>query len=178
MSGGISGVLFFRRSSSPFHTSLHQVSANYPWSVFVQEYSGSPEFELKLLKHTTASKLDPSIMPDTMEPRGLHATRQWYLYEQIRPLCETTLQADLTCPLPMIAKPTSDQSEAQPHSHVVSTASIPVTKGKRKILQSAEPSKPSTSTTRSEQERLPAKQARKCTVCNLSGHNKRSCHCK
>ena len=101
----------------PHITSYHNfhVSADHPGSVFVREYSGSPEFELKLLKQPTTLKLDPSIMPDTMETWGLEETRQRYLYEQIRPFCATTIQEDLTCPLPMIAKPTSDQSEAQPY---------------------------------------------------------------
>ena len=37
-------------------------------------------------------------MPNKIIPSGIDAQRQWYLYEQIRPLCGSNLAADLTCP--------------------------------------------------------------------------------
>ena len=52
-------------------------------------------------------------MPTKKEPKGLDAKRQWYLYEQIRPFCPTTLQADYTCPKPTVPKPESDGNDTE-----------------------------------------------------------------
>ena len=47
------------------------------------------------IKNPTIKRIDHNEMPDTKEPKGLDAKRQWYLYYQIRPFCASMLQADL-----------------------------------------------------------------------------------
>ena len=46
-----------------------------------------------------------SLLPDVVEPKDLDAKRQWYLYEKIRQFCHEG--KDITCPLPLCAKPSS-----------------------------------------------------------------------
>ena len=88
----------------PNITSYHsfRVSATSPGIVFAREYSDTPEIQFNLLKNTQIWRIDADAMPDIIEPKGLDAKRQWYLYEQIRPFCQSTLQADLTCPHPIV----------------------------------------------------------------------------
>ena len=43
-------------------------------------------------------------LPRIVEPKGLTAARQWYLYEKIRLYCSKQSQ-DITCPLPSMYRP-------------------------------------------------------------------------
>ena len=42
-------------------------------------------------------------MPSELPRKGLDAMRQWYLYQEIRPLCYDN--KDITCPKPTMPKP-------------------------------------------------------------------------
>jgi hypothetical protein len=42
-------------------------------------------------------------MPSELPRKGLDAMRQWYLYQEIRPLCYGN--KDITCPKPTVPKP-------------------------------------------------------------------------
>ena len=43
-------------------------------------------------------------MPPIVEPQGMSAERQWYLYDKIRPYSSDKAK-DLTCPLPSVPTP-------------------------------------------------------------------------
>ena len=64
-------------------------------------------------------------MPETKEAKGLDAKRQWYLYDQIRPFCASTLQADFTCPKPTIPRPTSNTTTLHVHAEIPSVSTQP-----------------------------------------------------
>ena len=50
-------------------------------------------------------------MPQTIEPKGLDAKRQWYLYDEIRPFTAECCQ-DITTPLPAVPKTQKQRVEA------------------------------------------------------------------
>lgn len=65
-------------------------------------------------------------LPNRTHIRGLDSQRQWYLYEQIRPHCKSNLAADMTCPKPLMPKPSLSSSrntdiEARPESTTTSS---------------------------------------------------------
>lgn len=58
---------------------------------------------------------DITGMPNLLAPPGLSLARQWYLFEEIAPLCTSKDAANLTCPQPQEAEPTSQMDkEDQP----------------------------------------------------------------
>jgi hypothetical protein len=65
--------------------------------VFVKEYCDSLEKKFRLLKKRVV--IDSS-MPTELPRKGLDAMRQWYLYQEIRPLCYCN--KDITCPKPTV----------------------------------------------------------------------------
>ena len=111
----------------PNITSFHvfRVSASCPGVVFACEYSDSSEVQYVLLKNPSIQTIDPSEMPETKEAKGLDAKCQWYLYDQIRPLCASTLQADFTCPKPTIPRPTSDTTTLHVPAEIPSVSTQP-----------------------------------------------------
>ena len=101
----------------PHITSYHhfRYSNSSPGSIFVREFSDSPEKEIKFLK--SGHNLTKDILPPTLSPTGLSKERQIYLYEQIRPFCQLEYR-DFTCPLPQghQERVQSDNDMAPPRS--------------------------------------------------------------
>ena len=133
--------------------------------MFACEYSDSSEVQYDLLKNPSIQTIDPSEMPETKEAKGLDAKRQWYLYDQIRPFCASTLQADFTCPKPTIPRPTSDTTTLHVPAEIPSVSTQPeaTPMGSEKIIK---------------KQICHGKKPRKCTNCGVCGHNKRSCPSK
>ncbi len=152
----------------PAITSYHvfRVSADKPGHVIVKKYSDSSETSINCLKNPNDKSIDSSLFPEVLEPKGLDAKRQWYLYEQIRQFCPSNLQADFTCPKPEVPKPMADdttqRSVPQPNPREVNR--------KRKH--------PPVTDSSSSKSQLPQKVSRKCSGCGLTGHNVRSCPSK
>lgn len=151
----------------PAITSYHvfRVSADKPGHVIVKEYSDSPETSIYCLKDPSDKTIDLSLFPAVLEPKGLDAKRQWYLYEQIRQFCPSNLEADFTCPKPEVPKPTDNTAQPsvpKPNLHGVNR--------KRKHPPATVPS--------SGESQLPKKASRKCSACGITGHNVRSCPSK
>ena len=72
--------------------------SSHPGAVFTKERADdTTEVYHNLLKEG-ATFDDPCELPDVIQPAGLSAQRQWYLYEKIREFCPVT-DRDLTCPL-------------------------------------------------------------------------------
>ena len=55
----------------------------------------------------------PDILPEVVQPRGLTAERQWYLFEQIREFCPEASK-DKTCQLSSTPKPSSASNTPVP----------------------------------------------------------------
>ena len=79
---------FLNQLLKPFSslTAYHHFRADKesPGIVFVNEYCDFLEKEFRLLKKRVV--IDSS-MPSELPKKGLDAMRQWYLYQEIRPLC-------------------------------------------------------------------------------------------
>ena len=119
----------------------------HPRCVLVKEHSDSATIEVKVVRGALPNIL---ALPEQVLPKGLDIERQWYLYERIRPLCHSNLARD-TCPKPLQPKPSSKTSE-QPSATACQTQQ-------------------STSTTNT----LAGTKRRLCSLCHLSGHNKKTC---
>ena len=82
---------FFERyfKNLPGITSYHVFRAthDHPGTLFIREHSQEPEVAVNLLK----TQLQPSDFPSQLIPSKVDLTRQWYLYEKIRPFCASTL---------------------------------------------------------------------------------------
>ena len=137
----------------------------------MRELSNTPESYFNCLKIPSLRSLDPGHLPDVIQPKGLDAKRQWYLYEQIRIFCPTNLQADMTCPKPLVPRHSSEEeakaTKPSP-SRGATTDVIPSSKRKcvpGSTLLNTSPMGPSTS----------KKKPRKCTLCGQIEHNRRSC---
>jgi hypothetical protein len=63
-------------------------------------YCDSLEKEFRLLKKRVV--IDSSMLSE-LPRKGLDAMRQWYLYQEIQPLCYDN--KDITCPKPTVPKP-------------------------------------------------------------------------
>ena len=72
--------------------------------LIVQKSCSDVPSRIKFLKN--AQFVFPDILPEVVQPRGLTAERQWYLYEKIREFCPGAPK-DKTCPLPSVPKPSS-----------------------------------------------------------------------
>ena len=90
----------------PNITTYHnfRVCSSQPGTVFLRLYSDSDETQHCILKSGCASLT--TGMPEKTAISVMSLERQWYLFEQIRPHCKSTLAADLTCPKPSLPKPT------------------------------------------------------------------------
>ena len=97
-----------------------------------------------------------TLLPDVVEPKGLDAKRQWYLYDKIRPFC--TEGKDITCPLPSCSKPAGSSNNCQEAS-----SSSP-----SRVVPQVHPTPSSTT-------QPPAKKRRVCGNCGQAGHNSRTC---
>ena len=89
-----------------------QFSTANKGSVCLKIYSESNAESVKLLKDPTW-RPKASELPMVVEPTGLSPSRQWYLYEKIRPFC-TGDAKDTTCPLPAFPRSTPIGSPAPP----------------------------------------------------------------
>ena len=73
-----------------------------PGVVYARLLASSAEEMFNVLRNPGV--LDTAALPEKITPAGLPLQRQWYLYEQIAPLCSSRLAASLTCPKPTRAK--------------------------------------------------------------------------
>ncbi len=117
-----------------------------PGCVFIKQCSDSDaELKVELLK--SAWSPDLSDLPAIITPKGLSATRQWYLHDSIRQFCSDE-DKDITCPLPNVPKPISRENSPAPEiSHPTESS----------VTASPPPKK------------------RRCGLCRQEGHNSRSC---
>ena len=128
----------------------HQFEFVAPGTVLCKQYSDSQGTAISLLKDPWSPT--PTVVPAIVPPPGLSLERQWYLYEKIRPFCESRYQ-DITCPLP---------PSPRPHrTPTVSPAATPPSSPPRRQNPSASPS---------------AKRHRICGKCGGTGHNRRTCN--
>ena len=74
------------------------MTSSEPGKVFARLYAGDEEVTKDLLK----SDVDLRGMPDKIHQTGLDATRQWYLYNEVAPLCHNSSPS---CPEPAVPKP-------------------------------------------------------------------------
>ena len=136
---------FFK--SIPNILSYHNFSVNKSLLDYVclRKNSGSEQTLVKILKENvdlTALKGLPQLTPIL----GLDIQRQWYLYENIRQHCKSTLAADITCPKPTQPKKPTRSLEESTATSIEATDEPP--KKKRVVT---------------------------CSVCNQIGHTKRTC---
>ena len=128
--------------------------------VLCQEECDGAAVNIDLLKDPTWTP-SASHLPEVVEPRGLDAKRQWYLYEKIRPFCQEG--KDVTCPLPLCTKPIgSTRNSPAPPSPGISSSSFP-------------PSLVSSDPHHSLDNEPPSKKPRLCGACGQQGHNSRTC---
>ena len=135
-----------------------RVCSSEPGVVYTRIHSDTPEVRHQLLKEDSL-EWRPSYdeYPPVVDPKGLSAQRQWYLYEKIRPFCPEEDQ-DITCPEPTVPRPGSragtpaDDADIDTGGDVASDAASD-----------------------EEEAPPPAKKSRRCGICRGMGHNKRSC---
>ena len=80
------------------------VNSTQPGVVSMKQNVSSEAMVVNVLKVDHQTILEAG-MPELSHVKGLDPQRQWYLYEQIRPFCKTTLAADFTSPKPSCEKP-------------------------------------------------------------------------
>lgn len=117
---------FFKRI--PNITKYHHFSASDsdPGTILMKAFADRNEESLGLMKRDVSlSIVQSSGLPKDIEPQGLDAARQWYLYEHIRKFCGSNLAKDTTCPKPLIPKPSSAGQK-----RTISQASTSKTPGK------------------------------------------------
>ena len=68
----------------------------------MKTYANDTEKEVKLMK--TGMTVEKTALPNITVNPGLDATRQWYLYEEVRPYCPSPLMEQV-CPRPSVPKP-------------------------------------------------------------------------
>ena len=73
------------------------MSSEHKGMVFMREYMYSEETSFQALKHGAVI----ADFPERFQPKGLDLCREWYLYEQISPLC---INGAAACPKPKLAK--------------------------------------------------------------------------
>ena len=75
-----------------------------PGIVYLREYMFSEEKSISVLK--PGSSVDG--FPEQIATPGLDPARQWYLYQEIGPLCHDSTKA---CPMPTVPKPKHVKTE-------------------------------------------------------------------
>ena len=95
---------FFKHLPNLLTYHCFQVDAAKPGLVMVRQYSNTDEISINILRIDHQAILMAEA-PQLLPGKGLDPQRQWYLYEQIRPFCKSTLSADFTCPEPTVLKP-------------------------------------------------------------------------
>ena len=140
-------------------------SSSSPGTVLCKEFSDSPGTVIVLLKE--AWKPVATDLPQIVEPPGLSADRQWYLYEKIQPFCDEDFR-DITCPLPLVPRPNRTPVTTPLASPVSSPTRRQSPFHRSTPLHNTEASEQHTGTN------PPTKRARICTNCGVPGHNRRT----
>ena len=70
-----------------------------PGMVVVKQHADTTEIPMTIIK--SSWKPNPSELSVQLEPKGLSAERQWYLYDMIRQFCSDDAK-DIVCPLPTL----------------------------------------------------------------------------
>ena len=102
---------FFRSIPNILSYDSFRATCQEPGIVYLKEFSDSNETQCNILKPDVDME-EMYTLPNSTDIPGLGLQRQWYLYEQIRPQCKSTLAADLTCPEPSMPKSQDDESES------------------------------------------------------------------
>ena len=115
----------------PNITTYHnfRVNSSQPGTVFLRTYSDSDMTQCTILQASFSSV--STGMPEKTIIPGMSLERKWYLYEQIRQHCKSTLAANITCPKPSIPKQKS--TTATTDTSNVDVASV--SRRKRKCTQ-------------------------------------------
>ncbi|KAH3808051.1 hypothetical protein DPMN_136399 [Dreissena polymorpha] len=79
-----------------------RMTSDKPGIVYVRRYASDAEEAVKILKKD--SFVLNGMPPPQLEPLGLSAERQWYLHDEIAPLCNSLCAS--TCPRSDVPKPT------------------------------------------------------------------------
>ena len=141
--------------------SYHQfsVSADNLGVVKVRQYSDSTPIDVNIFK-SGITQFTIAGFPAQLLPPGLDINRQWYLYEQIRPHCKSTLAADITCPKPSMPKPSKNRLATTATSTSTAEETLPT----------------SMSTSSSPTKKIPTSSRKRCcSKCKQPGHNKKKC---
>ena len=139
------------------HFTTHK---SIPGKVQCKVDTTSPTKEFSLLKSELWDLL-LETMPSIIQPKGLEPTRQWYLYEKIRPFCHNDVAKDRTCLLPLCMRPCGSAPGSPAPNHL----EISPTYEQSATLESP-PSSPKAP---------PTKKQRLCSNCFKPGHNSRTC---
>ena len=129
--------------------SYHNFSVNEscPGIVCLREHSDGEEVRINIMNENDDLSTLSTLLEAAVIPR-LNLQRQWYLYENIRQHCKSTLSADITCP-----KPSQEKPSAAPPARKHASAGTP-------------------------EEPLPMKRVKTCSVCKRPGHTRRTCRDK
>ncbi|CAH0403833.1 unnamed protein product [Chilo suppressalis] len=86
------------------------IKSDDPFTVECKVLANNPVQKFNIVKKGVTLD-DITGMPNLLVPPGLSLARQWYLFEEIAPLCTSKDAANLTCPKPQKAKPTSQMAK-------------------------------------------------------------------
>ena len=103
---------FFRTIASIMSYHCFRTSSNKPGKICAHTFSDTEAIEIDLLKPGVSTSDLQTSMPKKITISALDLTRQWYLYENIRMHCKSTLAANIICPLPSAPKPSISKSSA------------------------------------------------------------------
>ena len=132
------------KSIKKFHH--FKISSSNPDELMMKEAEAEPTLKLNIISNSSEF-LDSGQMPSQITPRGLTPERQWYLFDKIREFCPAASR-DITCPLPLVHRPSTPRPSPEPVLHKDSD--------------------------RSTIEELTLHK-RVCGMCGKSGHNQCSC---
>ena len=93
---------FFKKIPSLLSYQHLRCDSSKPSSIIVRKYSNEEEREIKLMKPGVTICVDS--IPDITVNEGLDPARQWYLFDEIRPLCPSALVENVS-PRPSVPKP-------------------------------------------------------------------------
>ena len=73
------------------------------------------EKKINILKKGIKISEIPRTIPDdfNITAPGLSLERQWYLYNEVRPIFSDSLSADISCPKPSGAKPPKNKKKVE-----------------------------------------------------------------
>lgn len=126
---------------------VFRVKSDRPGIVELQEFSDSQVVDVNIFKaNVTKESLDG--LPKLTVISGLSLQRQWYLHDNIRQHCKSTLAADLTCLKPSQPKE-GPSSSARPSELAQATEETSEPPCKKRVIT--------------------------CSTCHQKGHTKRTC---